>query len=379
MLADGTLRWTVNVNVGTNYSLLFTTRPGLTLGPTAATATITPGGGVVAAAPTPAAVTVGDTLEPNDTPATAQPISTDPVNGSGDSFNLSYLTSSSDVDYYTFPIPAAGSRVTFHLSHLPADYDLVVYGPAGAGQLRPPQAVDAADRRPAARRHRLRDDARHRPARAADPERRHARAGPAGLRRLDAPRYAGRRGHRRLERRARHLHGPGVRLQRRDEQQAVHAARRDDAAAAAADLHAARRSAPRAAATDARDDRDRPGCRATSTRSSSSTTSSSSRIYSNATPTGASVVTKLNSAANLAGFANAGFPAAVVHVDANASGHVGVRGVERLPGRPDQGERRRPRRSRDVLDTRARDLQERRVPRARRRRRRTAVLRASTT
>ena len=64
-----------------------------------------------------------------------------------------------------------------------------------------------------------------------------------------------------------------------------------------------------------------------------------SRIYSNGTPTGASVVTKLNSAANLAGFANAGFPAAVVHVDANATVDVGVRGLERLPVRPDQGER----------------------------------------
>ena len=66
---DGTLRWTVNVNVGTNYSLQFTTRPGLTLGPTDATATLTPAGGVTAPAPAPAPVAVGDTLEPNDTPA----------------------------------------------------------------------------------------------------------------------------------------------------------------------------------------------------------------------------------------------------------------------------------------------------------------------
>ncbi len=32
-----------------------------------------------------------------------------------------------------FPVPAVGTRVTFHLSHLPADYDLVVYGPAADG------------------------------------------------------------------------------------------------------------------------------------------------------------------------------------------------------------------------------------------------------
>ncbi len=42
-----------------------------------------------------------------------------------------------------------------------------------------------------------------------------------------------------------------------------------------------------------------------------------SRIYSTGTVTGANVVTKLNSQTTLSGFANAGFPAAVVHVDAN--------------------------------------------------------------
>ena len=43
-----------------------------------------------------------------------------------------------------------------------------------------------------------------------------------------------------------------------------------------------------------------------------------SRIYPSGTANGASVVTKLNSQATLTGFANAGFPAAVVHVDANS-------------------------------------------------------------
>ena len=53
-----------------------------------------------------------------------------------DSFYLSYLTSSSDVDYARFAAPPAGTVTTFHLSHLPADYDLVVYGPPET-QLRP--------------------------------------------------------------------------------------------------------------------------------------------------------------------------------------------------------------------------------------------------
>ena len=91
-----------------------------------------PTGSPTATTPTPTNVTVGDTFEPNDTPATAKPID-------ANSFYLSYITGNSDVDYYTFPVPAAGTRVTFNLSHLPADYDLVVYGPAGAQQLRPPQ------------------------------------------------------------------------------------------------------------------------------------------------------------------------------------------------------------------------------------------------
>ncbi len=129
---DGTLSWSVSPLVGTNYRITFTTRPSLTLGPSAASASVLPTGSPTATTPTPTNVTVGDTFEPNDTPATAKPID-------ANSFYLSYITSKSDVDYYTFPVPPAGTRVTFNLSHLPADYDLVVYGPAGAQQLRPPQ------------------------------------------------------------------------------------------------------------------------------------------------------------------------------------------------------------------------------------------------
>ena len=132
--SDGsTLTWTLSPLTDKDYEIVFTTRPSLTLGPTAATAKLTPAGSGTAASETPADVGVGDTFEPNNTPATAQPITSD-------SFYLSYITSKSDVDYYTFPVPPAGTRTTFHLSHLPADYDLVVYGPAGAQQLRPPVA-----------------------------------------------------------------------------------------------------------------------------------------------------------------------------------------------------------------------------------------------
>ena len=130
--SDGTLTWSVSPLVGTNYRITFSTSPSLTLGPSPASASLVPTGSPTASTPAPTQVNVGDTFEPNDTPATAKPIDTS-------SFYLSYITSKTDVDYYTFPVPAAGTRVTFNLSHLPADYDLVVYGPAGAQQLRPQQ------------------------------------------------------------------------------------------------------------------------------------------------------------------------------------------------------------------------------------------------
>jgi Tol biopolymer transport system component len=57
-----------------------------------------------------------------------------------DSFYLSYLTSTDDQDVWQFPVPPANTRVTIRLSHLPADYDLVVYGPQDA-PLRPEVTV----------------------------------------------------------------------------------------------------------------------------------------------------------------------------------------------------------------------------------------------
>ena len=129
------LAWTVPTVVGNGYTVCFTARPGLTLGPQAAGLDATPVGGTTVSS-APRNITVGETFEPNDTPATGQPITTD-------EFLLSYVTSASDVDYYTYnPAvpPAAGSRVTVHLSHLPADYDLVVYGPSTTA-LRPPSST----------------------------------------------------------------------------------------------------------------------------------------------------------------------------------------------------------------------------------------------
>ena len=104
------------------------------LGPAAASLDARPGGGTTASA-AGGPLTVDDTLEANDTASTSPVVSSD-------SFYLSYLTNASDVDYYRFAIPAAGTQMTFHLSHLPADYDLVVYGPPETA-LRPPLTAGA--------------------------------------------------------------------------------------------------------------------------------------------------------------------------------------------------------------------------------------------
>jgi CSLREA domain-containing protein len=119
------LSWSVAGTVGNSYKLCFTARPGIILGPHSATASAKPTDGVLVSANEPEPVTVTDgaeTASPNNDPTSAPMLASS-------SFYLSYLTSASDVDYSRFPVPPAGTRVTFHLSHLPADYDLVVYGP----------------------------------------------------------------------------------------------------------------------------------------------------------------------------------------------------------------------------------------------------------
>ncbi|MDP5277034.1 M4 family metallopeptidase [Chengkuizengella axinellae] len=64
-----------------------------------------------------------DTFEPNGTLSNAHPIS------SGESY-ISYISSSSDVDYYTFTTGGAGD-ITVNLTSLPADYDLYLLNSNG--------------------------------------------------------------------------------------------------------------------------------------------------------------------------------------------------------------------------------------------------------
>jgi WD40-like Beta Propeller Repeat/Right handed beta helix region/Periplasmic copper-binding protein (NosD) len=120
----GNLSWTLNLDLGATYRLEFDGLPSTTLGAQVASASITPISGATATAPSDPSTDVSDAFGVHDTPATA-------VNVTADKFYLSHLSSAGEVNLYTFAVPARGSRTTFRLSHLPADYDLVVYGPSG--------------------------------------------------------------------------------------------------------------------------------------------------------------------------------------------------------------------------------------------------------
>ncbi len=118
-----TLAFTVDgLVLGTPYVIDFETTSSLESGPGQAAMSITSGAATENADPMP--LTVTDSFEDtNNDPATAPTISTD-------SLYLSGISSSTDRDYYSLVAGAAGTRYTVKLSHLPADYDVVVYGPA---------------------------------------------------------------------------------------------------------------------------------------------------------------------------------------------------------------------------------------------------------
>ena len=100
--------------------LAFDVEPGATLGPAEERALVRVDG---TSAPVGATATViaDDSLDAGDDPAGAQPISDDRL-------VTGHISSAGDVDDYTFQAPP-GSVVTLSLNHLPADYDLLVFGP----------------------------------------------------------------------------------------------------------------------------------------------------------------------------------------------------------------------------------------------------------
>ena len=127
---DGGTRFTLRtpLPVGGDLRFRFGARPGTTLGAATPTLSVAAANGTPKAAPA-APVDVQETFEPNDNPATA------PVIAPGTLY-LSYLTSAADTDFFRVNVPSTGgTRTTIRLSHLPADYDLVVYGPQGVQPL----------------------------------------------------------------------------------------------------------------------------------------------------------------------------------------------------------------------------------------------------
>lgn len=109
--------------------LLVEVEPGATLGTYQATVIASTErdrtAGLTAVHGPTAPVVVDDRHDPGADPETAQPLQVgDLVAG--------HLATAGDVDLYAVEAPEAGSRLQISLSHLPADYDLVVYGPSAA-------------------------------------------------------------------------------------------------------------------------------------------------------------------------------------------------------------------------------------------------------
>ncbi len=139
-IAGSEVAWSIPDTTTGTWQLTFRVRAGIRLGPATTTARVGFGAVPPVEAATPIAVTVTETF-PGSSYATPTPIGSD-------AFHLSYLTSSTDGDVYSLPAPPAGSRVTVHLSHLPVDYDLVVYGPAGQVLVPPSPGSVPLDGRP---------------------------------------------------------------------------------------------------------------------------------------------------------------------------------------------------------------------------------------
>jgi alpha-tubulin suppressor-like RCC1 family protein len=137
---------TLPVGNGDTLVLTFSARPGMVLG----TYTVnqvsvqTPTRQVSSTTPS-APVRVVDGLEPNDTPATATPI-TPSTAAAGGELKVSHVSSAGDRDFFSFNAAAvpAGSQITVHLDHQTnGDADLLLYGApgmAGEAPLRAPAA-----------------------------------------------------------------------------------------------------------------------------------------------------------------------------------------------------------------------------------------------
>jgi CSLREA domain-containing protein len=118
------LEWPLaSVDAGAPYALYFQVFSGTAVGPAQATETVSAGGFSDSSI---AAFSVLDSFPGDDTAGTATPIDTTAGHNTVD---MSTLPTPGAVDYYTFPMPPAGTRIQVHLTNLPADYDLALYAP----------------------------------------------------------------------------------------------------------------------------------------------------------------------------------------------------------------------------------------------------------
>ncbi len=115
------LTWTVDAEVGATYALSFEVRPGLALGSLVANAALRATGLPEDTAIAPP-VQIGQTLETGSEPSDGALLREDAL-------YFGHITRG-DSDYVRIPIPSRyGARTILDLSHLAADYDLVVFGP----------------------------------------------------------------------------------------------------------------------------------------------------------------------------------------------------------------------------------------------------------
>jgi hypothetical protein len=104
----------------------FEALPGLRLGIFSSSATVR-AGAASTSVENQAPVQVIENFEPNDDPASADPILEPGV------LYISHISSGTDVDFFRIPVPAEpGSRVSVLMSHLGNDNDLVMYKPTAA-------------------------------------------------------------------------------------------------------------------------------------------------------------------------------------------------------------------------------------------------------
>ncbi len=121
---DGSvLTWSIpGVADLSTLDLSFAATTGLRLGPVATglDAAVPASGGVASASATTSIV---EAFEPNDTVAQATVASVDNI-------YVTHISSGTDLDFYRLENVTSGSVISAELASLPADYDLVIYGPA---------------------------------------------------------------------------------------------------------------------------------------------------------------------------------------------------------------------------------------------------------